>query len=283
MSRWKIHDLVVYSSRQMDANRWTKMIVIWRRSGQKESLSCGYFWKAPNCFSRPISTRTHASSITISCRNSNKACLNYCQIFPTAGHVKEFLYNIRSEQFLAPLHDAGRIPSVRRQCFPSFKKHWREHCCSVFYPDSIRIHTQRHISGNIRLRYLLPAFAAALVHLKSTSVILHQLKTTILTTNTMAEKTQTWQNFTIHHECHHKISYAYGSVDLAPSNAEIIFEPSEIWNNGPAGVIDYFRNKLKEKIYHKGIGWSQTTWAPFEKEVCFLSSWATDIGFLGNY
>ncbi|KAE9968693.1 hypothetical protein BLS_005752 [Venturia inaequalis] len=80
----------------------------------------------------------------------------------------------------------------------------------------------------------------------------------------MAETTQIWRNLIIHHEWRHKIYYAYGDVSIAPSDVEIIFEPSEIWNGSPAAVKKHFRKKLKGKIDDK-VSFSTTTWAPYEE------------------
>lgn len=96
---------------------------------------------------------------------------------------------------------------------------------------------------------------------------LTSIKNYILTTDTMAEITQTWKTLAIHHECHHEIIYTYGDVTIAPSHAEIILEPSEIWDFDPARIRNHFYNKLNRNIDDKNA-FSSTRWAPYEETVC---------------
>lgn len=87
--------------------------------------------------------------------------------------------------------------------------------------------------------------------------------------NPLTEKTQICQNFIIHHESRNIVFYMYGAVNIAPKDAEIVLEPSEIWTKNPAGVIDFFCIKLQGRVGKQVCG--RTVWIPFEERVCNIS------------
>lgn len=87
----------------------------------------------------------------------------------------------------------------------------------------------------------------------------------------MTEAAQLNSDLVIHYQRAHFFYWTYFDIKLAPSDVDIVLDPSEIWNKRPAGVLGHFHHALEGQVGNRDATTNRHSmgWAPYEFKVCF--------------